>query len=139
MPPKAVQPAQHTPSTEAGTSGPAGTQGDTSMAESSDQSVEWYRDMITQLADNQAALKQQLDQQGHRSIKMPSVARFEGEPHKLRGFLTQIKIKITNEGPGLPTSMEQVAYAGLFLSGRALEWFEPYLTEIQENGLTTTN
>jgi hypothetical protein len=139
MPPKAVQPAQHTPSKEAGTSGPAGTQGDTSMAESSDQSVEWYRDMITQLADNQAALKQQLDQQGHRSIKMPSVARFEGEPHKLRGFLTQIKIKITNEGPGLPTAMEQVAYAGLFLSGRALEWFEPYLTEIQENGLTTTN
>ena len=36
-------------------------------------------------------------------------------------------------------SIKQVAYAGLFLSGRVLEWFKPYLTEIQENGLTTTN
>ena len=47
MPPKAVQPAQRTPLTEAGTSGLAGIQGDTSMAKSSDQLVEWYREMIT--------------------------------------------------------------------------------------------
>ena len=47
MPPKAVQPAQRTLLTEAGTAGPARTQGDTSMAESSNQLVEWYRDMIT--------------------------------------------------------------------------------------------
>ena len=42
----------------------------------------------------------------------------------------QIKIKITKEGLGLPTVMEQVAYIGLFLSGRSLEWFEPYFTKI---------
>ena len=47
MPPKVVQPVQHTPLTEAGTAGPAGTQGDTSIAKSSNQSVEWYRDIIT--------------------------------------------------------------------------------------------
>ena len=47
MPPKAVQPAQRTPLTEAGTSGPAGTQSNTSIAKSSDQSVKWYKDMIT--------------------------------------------------------------------------------------------
>ena len=47
MPLKAVQLAQHTPLTEAGISGLAKTQGDTSMAKSSDQSVEWYKDMIT--------------------------------------------------------------------------------------------
>ena len=47
MPPKAVQPAQRTPLTEAGTLGPARTQGNTSMAKSSNQSVEWYRDIIT--------------------------------------------------------------------------------------------
>ena len=29
------------------TLGPSGTQGDTSMAETSKQLVEWYRDMIT--------------------------------------------------------------------------------------------
>jgi hypothetical protein len=32
-----------------------------------------------------------------------------------------------------------VAYAGLFLTGRVLEWFKPYLTEIQLNGMSTTN
>ena len=70
---------------------------------------------------------------------MPLVVYFKGELYKLRGFFTQIKIKITNEGLGLPTSIEQVAYTGLFLLGRALEWFELYLIEIQENGLITIN
>ena len=70
---------------------------------------------------------------------MLSVKYFLGEVYKLKGFLTQIKIKITNKGPGLPTVMEQVAYAGLFLMGRVLEWFKPYLTKIQLNGMSTTN
>ena len=47
MPLKAVQLAQCTPLMEAGTAGPAGIQGNTSMAKSSDQLVEWYRDIIT--------------------------------------------------------------------------------------------
>ena len=33
---------------------------------------------------------------------MPSVKRFSGEVYKLRGFLTQVKIKIVNKGVGLP-------------------------------------
>ena len=64
---------------------------------------------------------------------------FLGEAYKLRGFLTQIKIKITNKGPGLPIAIKQVAYAGLFLTERVLEWFKPYLTKVQLNGLNTTN
>ena len=40
MPPKAVQLAQYTLLTEAGTAGLARIQGNTSMAESNDQSVE---------------------------------------------------------------------------------------------------
>ena len=52
MPPKAVQPAQRTLLTEVGILGPARTQGNTSMAKSSDQLVEWYKDIITQLVDN---------------------------------------------------------------------------------------
>ena len=61
---------------------------------------------------------------------MPSVKYYLGEVYKLKGFLTQIKIKITNKGPGLLTVIEQIAYIGLFLTGRVLEWFKPYLTEI---------
>ena len=35
--------------------------------------------------------------------------------------------------------MDQVVYAGLFLIGRALKWFKPYLTKIQINRITSTN
>ena len=52
---------------------------------------------------------------------MLSVKHFSGEAYKLRRFFTQIKIKITNKGLGLLTVIEQIAYIGLFLSGRALE------------------
>ena len=61
------------------------------------------------------------------------------EAYKLRGFLTQIKIKITNKRLGLPTVIKQVAYTGLFLTERVLEWFKPYLTKIQLNGMSTIN
>ena len=46
---------------------------------------------------------------------------FSGEVYKLRGFLTQIKIKITNKGLGLLTVIKQVAYTKLFLIERVLE------------------
>ena len=51
----------------------------------------------------------------------------------------QIKIKITNKGLGLLMVIEQVAYTGLFLIGRVLEWFKPYLTKIQLNGMSSIN
>ena len=44
-----------------------------------------------------------------------------GEVYKLKKFLTQIKIKITNKGLGLPTVIKQVAYIRLFLTERVLE------------------
>ena len=67
------------------------------------------------------------------------VKYFSGEIYKLRGFLIQIKIKIINKGPGLLIVIKQVAYTELFLLGRVLEWFKPYFTKIQENGISTTN
>ena len=70
---------------------------------------------------------------------MPLVKYFLREVYKLKGFLTQIKIKITNKGPGLPTVIKQVVYAGLFLTERVLEWFKPYLTKVQLNRMGTTN
>ena len=55
------------------------------------------------------------------------VKHFLGEAYKLRGFLTQIKIKIGNKRLELPTVIKQVAYTGLFLTGRVLEWFKTLL------------
>ena len=70
---------------------------------------------------------------------MLSVKYVSGEAYKLRGFLIQIKIKITNKGLRLLTVIEQVAYIGLFLIKRVLEWFKPYLTKIQLNRMSTIN
>ena len=70
---------------------------------------------------------------------MLSVKYYLGEAYKLKEFLTQIKIKITNKELGLLTVIKQVAYIGLFLTKRVLEWFKPYFTKIQLNGMSTTN
>ena len=35
--------------------------------------------------------------------------------------------------------IKKVAYIGLFLLKRVLEWFEPYLTKTQVNKISTTN
>ena len=58
------------------------------------------------------------------------VKHFLGEAYKLKGFFMQIKIKITNKRLKLLTVIEQVAYIGLFLLERELEWFKPYFTKI---------
>ena len=49
------------------------------------------------------------------------VEYYLGEAYKLKRFLIQIKIKITNKGLGLPTVIKQVAYIRLFLIGKALK------------------
>ena len=47
--------------------------------------------------------------------------------------------KITQKGVKLPISIDQVVYTGLFLIGRALEQFKPYLTKVQLNSIISTN
>jgi len=49
------------------------------------------------------------------------IKRFIGDKYKLKGFLTQIRMKVLHEGTKLAQSSDQVAYVGLFLTGRALE------------------
>jgi len=38
--------------------------------------------------------------------------------------------KVAQEGAKLAIPIDRIAYAGLFLLGRALKWFKPYLIEI---------
>ena len=76
---------------------------------------------------------------GAVKIKLPSIKRFAGKRLKLKGFLMQMHFKITQKVIKLPILVDQVVYIGLFLIGRALKWFKPYLTEIQLNSITTTN
>ena len=51
-------------------------------------------------------LKEELDRQGYKAIKILSVKWFLEEVYKLKGFFTQIKIKIVNKGAKLPIVIE---------------------------------
>jgi hypothetical protein len=45
------------------------------------------------------------------------IKQFSKKKVKLKGFLTQIKLKIRYKGIKLPIVADQVAYTGLFLAG----------------------
>jgi len=70
---------------------------------------------------------------------MPLIKKFNRDQLKLKRFLTQIKIKIDNEGPKLVTPFNKIIYAGMHLIGKPLKWFQPYLSKTQTNRVTTTN
>ena len=40
-----------------------------------------------------------------------------------------MRLKLYNKGYKVPILADIVTYTGLFLSGRALKWFKPYITE----------
>ena len=63
-------------------------------------------------------------------VKLLSIECFNGIKLKLKGFLLQIRFKITQENIKIVILIDQVIYVGLFLTGKALKWFKPYLTEI---------
>ena len=85
------------------------------------------------------AIRIRINNIGIVRVKMLLIKRFLGKRLRLKGFLTQIKLKLYYKGEKLLTALDQVAYTGLFLIGRALEQFKPYLTKLQENGIGTTN
>ena len=76
---------------------------------------------------------------GISKVKMPLVKKFRSKKAKLKEFLTQIKLKIRHKGVKLPIVVDQVAYAGLFLTEYILKWFKLYLTEYKANSLITRN
>ena len=81
------------------------------------------------MENNQKAFKVRINDIGTTKLKMPTIERFNRTRIKLKGFLAQIRLKLHNKGYKVATQAEAVAYTGLFLSGKALEWFEPYMTE----------
>jgi len=70
---------------------------------------------------------------------MPLIKKFNKNQLKLKEFLMQIKIKINNKGPKLATPFNKIIYAGMHLIGKPFKWFQLYLSEVQINGVITTN
>jgi len=84
-------------------------------------------------------IKEQLNTQKYYSVKMPLIKKFNRNQLKLKGFLTQIKIRIDNERLKLATSFNKIIYAGMHLTGKPLKWFQLYLLKTQTNEVTTIN
>ena len=97
------------------------------------------RDVIDQINNNQLALDNKVNEMGLSRVKLPSIEQFDGTRLKLKGFLSQMRFKVMQEKAKISTPMDQVMYTRLFLTGKALKWFESYLIEIQMNGMTTLN
>ena len=97
------------------------------------------KSVISQIEGNTEALNKRLIDIGTAKIKLPTVKRYNGSRTGLKGYLTQILLKIKTKALKLSSAGDIVAYAGIFLTGRALEWFKPYLLEYQENRIITTN
>ena len=87
------------------------------------------RSIIKQIENNQKAFKVRINNIGITKLKMPAVKRFNRIKIKLKGFLAQIRFKLYNKGHKVAIQADAVAYTGLFLSGKALEWFKPYIIE----------
>ena len=64
---------------------------------------------------------------------MLSIKQFNGDRSKVKGFLTQIKLKLQTEKTKFALLRNLVIYARLFLIKRELKWFTPYLTKYQNN------
>ena len=54
--------------------------------------------VVNQLIKNGVALDNKINSIGISKVKIPSIKRFSGEKAKLKGFLTQIKLKIRHKG-----------------------------------------
>jgi hypothetical protein len=92
--------------------------GDTSIANIDSQVVtmgQLYK-VVNQLTNNGVVLNDKINGIGMSKVKIPSIKKFSGEKVKLKGFLTQIKLKIRHKGQKLPIVIDQVAYIGLFLA-----------------------
>ena len=55
------------------------------------------------------------------------IKKFAENSLKLKGFFTQVKILIDNKGLKLPTPIKKIVYAGMYLTGKPLKWFQLYL------------
>jgi hypothetical protein len=77
-----------------------GLVGDTNMANIDLQVVTMGQlyEVVNQLINNSVALDNKINSMGIFKVKMPSIKRFSGEKAKLKGFLTQIKLKIRHKG-----------------------------------------
>ncbi len=125
------------------TPGELSSNNNTSMAEILEDSqivtIGQLREIVDQINIGQAAFNKKLKDIGKAKVKLLKVKRFNRTRIELKGYLIQILLKLRYKGHRITMPLDAVIYAGIYLTGRALEQFKPYLTEYQTNRLITTN
>ena len=77
----------------------------------------------------QVVFNKKLKDIGKAKVKLLEVKQFNRTQIELKGYLTQILLKLRYKGHRIITPLDMVIYIGIYLIGRALEWFKPYLIE----------
>jgi len=67
--------------------------------------------------------------QGKRRAKLPLPRAYDGTSGKLEGFLAQVKVYHRFYEDQFLDDTDRVIHAGSLLAGKALDWFQPYLTD----------
>ena len=84
---------------------------------------------MDQINIGQVVFNKKLKDIDKAKVKLPKVKRFNGTQAELKGYLTQMSLKLRYKGHRIATPLDAVAYAGIYLTGKVLKWFKPYLTE----------
>src|SRR6266567_3705422 len=87
------------------------------------------KEIIDQINIGQAAFNEKLKDISKAKVKLLEVKQFNKTQIELKGYLTQISLKLRYKGHRIITPLDIVIYTGMYLTGRALKWFKLYLTE----------
>src|SRR6266567_7935215 len=87
------------------------------------------KEIIDQINIGQTAFNKKLKDIGKAKVKLLEVKQFNRTRAELKGYLIQISLKLRYKGHRITIPLDTVAYTGIYLTGRALERFKPYLTE----------
>src|SRR6266699_5989062 len=87
------------------------------------------KEIVDQMNIGQAAFNKKLKDIGKAKVKLLKVKRFNRIRVELKGYLTQISLKLRYKGHRIIILIDAVVYAGIYLTGRVLEWFKLYLIE----------
>src|SRR6266702_7320980 len=93
------------------------------------------REIVNYMNNNTQALDNKVNEIGITKVKLLFIECFDGTRLKLKGLLLQMRFKIMQKSIKIGTPMDQVVYARLFLTKKALKWFKSYFTKIQTNKL----
>lgn len=67
-------------------------------------------------------------------LKFNTPAPYDGTHGGLKGYLAQVRAYHSFHMGSFQNDLQRIVHAASFLKGRALAWFEPYLSEASEHG-----